>query len=225
MVGRTGPDALLDVPDETSRRPDERVPQRESIGLAFITALQLLSPKQRAALLLVDVLDWQPQEAAKLLDTSLASLNSLLQRTRKNVAEVKLSEPPSTVSHTDSALLQRFIHTWESGDTQAFAALLSDDALFSMPPQPEWFAGRDAIAQFFAAMWNALPGQRRLRPIAANGGPAVAVYRRASLPNARFEPGGITLLTMRDGYITHITRFGAPQLFTLFGLPTHLPSD
>jgi len=219
------PDVLLDVPDETSRRPDERVPQRESIGLAFITALQHLSPKQRAALLLVDVLDWQPQEAAQLLETSLTSVNSLLQRARKNVAEQGRAAPPSTVSSADSALLRRFINTWESGDAQAFAALLSDDALFSMPPQPEWFAGRDAIARFFAAMWSALPGQRRLLPLAANGGPAVAVYRRGTEPNARFEPGGITLLTLRDGLITHITRFGSPQLFPLFGLPPHLESD
>lgn len=219
------PDALLDVADDASGRPDERVPLRESIGLAFITALQYLSPKQRAALLLVDVLEWKPQEVAELLETSLFSINSSLQRARKSVEARRVASAPSPLSSADAALLQRFIHTWESGDTEAFTALLTHDALFSMPPQPEWFAGRDAIGRFFAAMWSAQPAQRRLLPLAANGGPAVAVYRRLNTPNALYEPGGITLLAIRDGHISEITRFGSPQLFPLFGLPAQLPSD
>ena len=213
------PDMLLDVADDASRQPDARVPLRESIGLAFISALQFLSPKQRAALLLVDVLEWKPQEVAELLETSLVSVNSLLQRARKSVEARRVESPPTPLSSADSALLQRFIETWESGDAAAFTALLTDDALFSMPPQPEWFAGREAIGQFFAAMWSALPGQRRLVPIAANGGPAVAVYRRSTAPGARYEPGGITLLVLQDGQISQITRFGSPKLFDLFGLP------
>jgi len=219
------PDALLDVADDASRRPDERVPARESVGLAFISALQFLSPKQRAALLLVDVLEWKPQEVAELLETSLAAVNSLLQRARKSV-ELRRSEGPSAaLSSADSALLQRFIATWESGDTAAFTALLTDDALFSMPPQPEWFTGREAIGQFFAAMWSSLPGQRKLVPITANGGPAVAVYRRAMTPGALYQPGGITLLTMQGGLISQITRFGSPKLFPLFGLPLQAPNE
>jgi len=216
------PDALLEIADDDRRRPDERVPQRESIGLAFISALEFLSPKQRAALLLVDVLEWKPEEAAALLETSLVSVNSLLQRARKSVESRKVDREPSQLSSSDAALLQRFISTWESGDPEAFAELLTHDALFSMPPQPEWFTGPRAIADFFAAMWSAQPGQRRLLPLAANGGPAVAVYRRLRTPNAAFEPGGITLLTMREGLISHITRFGSPKLFPLFGLPAQL---
>jgi len=219
------PNALLDVPADASAQPDQRVPLRESVGLAFISALQLLSPKQRAALLLVDVLEWQPREVATLLDTSLVSINSLLQRARKSVICARAEAPPAALSQADAALLQRFINTWESGDTAAFSALLADDALFSMPPQPEWFAGREAIGQFFATMWRAQPGQRRLVKIAANGGPAVAVYRRLLTANARFEAGGITLLTLREGLISQITRFGSPQLFPLFGLPSQLPDD
>ncbi|HEY3255370.1 MAG TPA: RNA polymerase subunit sigma-70 [Polyangiaceae bacterium] len=217
------PDALLDVEAEPSQRPDQRVPLRESIGLAFITALQSLSPKQRAALLLVDVLEWKPQEAAELLETSLFSLNSLLQRARKRVETEREVSPPASVSSSDAALLQRFISTWESGDVEAFTALLADDARFSMPPQPEWFAGRQAIGLFFASMWSALPGQRRLLLLSANGGPAVAVYRRA-LSDAPFEPGGITLLSLREGRISQIIRFGSPRLFALFGLPAELPA-
>lgn len=216
------PDTLLDVADDASRQPDARVPLRESVGLAFISALQYLSPKQRAALLLVDVLDWKPQEVAELLETSLVSVNSLLQRARKSVEARRVESPPAPLSSADSALLQRFIETWESGDTAAFTALLTDDALFSMPPQPEWFAGREAIGQFFAAMWSALPGQRKLLRITANGGPAVAVYRRAT-PSAAYEPGGITLLALRDGQISRITRFGSPALFPRFGLPAQPP--
>jgi len=219
------PDALLDVEDDISQRPDQRVPMRESIALAFITALQFLSPKQRAALLLVDVLEWKPQEAAELLETSLVSVNSLLQRARKSVATRNPSSAPSPLSSADAALLQRFINSWESGDPEAFTALLTDDALFSMPPQPEWFMGREAIGRFFASMWAAQPGQRRLIPISANGGPAVAVYRRLLSANAVFEPGGITLMTMSEGRISHITRFGSPRLFPLFGLPAQLPND
>jgi len=219
------PDALLDAEDDPSQRPDERVPRRESIGLAFITALQFLSPKQRAALLLVDVLDWHPQEAAALLETSLASVNSLLQRARKG-AQTRTQDPSlASVSSSDADLLQRFITTWESGDIEAFSALLADDALLSMPPQREWFTGRAAVSQLFAAMWSALPGQRRLLPLRANGGPALALYRRGLTSNAPYEPSGITLLTLRDGRISHITRFGSAGLFPLFGLPAQLACD
>jgi len=94
-----------------------------------------------------------------------------------------------------------------------------------MPPQPEWFAGREAIRQFFAAVWSVQPGQRRLLPLGANGGPAVAVYRRPMTPNAAYEVAGITLLAIRGGRISRITRFGSPRLFSLFGLPAHLPSE
>ncbi|HET7539446.1 MAG TPA: RNA polymerase subunit sigma-70 [Polyangiaceae bacterium] len=219
------PDALLDVADDARKRPDQRVPLRESVGLAFISALQWLSPKQRAALLLVDVLEWQPQEVAALLETSLFSVNSLLQRARKSLAEKRGEGAPGELSPSDAALLQRFISAWESGDPEALSALLTEDAAFSMPPQPEWFAGREAIAQFFAAMWSERPGQRRLVPLAANGGPAVAVYRRLSRPNAVWEPSGITLLTLHEGRISHITRFGSPGLFPLFGLPNQPPGD
>ena len=218
------PDTLLDVEDDAGQRPDERVSLRESIGLAFITALQFLSPKQRAALLLVDVLGWKPQETAALLETSVFSVNSLLQRARKSVEARREDTAPPEVSSSDAALLRRFITTWESGDLDAFTALLADDALLSMPPQPEWFAGREAIRQFFASVWSAEPGQRRLLPLEANGGPAVAVYRRPMTPNAVYEAVAITLLAIREGRVSQMTRFAFPRLFPLFGLPSHLIS-
>src|SRR5579863_10352843 len=170
------PDTLLDPEDDLGQRPEERVSLLESVGLAFITALQLLSPKQRAALLLVDVLGWQPQEAAALLETSVPSVNSLLQRARGSVAARREEHAPRPVTDADADLLRRFISTWESGDLDAFSAMLADDALLSMPQQPEWFAGRDAVSRFFGAIWAADPARRRLLPLAANGGLAVATY-------------------------------------------------
>lgn len=219
------PDQLLHVAGDPLQQPDERAARRESIGLAFITALQLLSPKQRAALLLVDVLGWNPPETATLLDTSVASVNSLLQRARKSVEARRQEDPAPPVSVADSALLGRFINAWEQGDLEAFTALLADDARFAMPPQPEWYAGRAAIGQFFGTIWAVLPGRRRLLPLAANGGPAVAVYNRSPQPNAVFQAAGITLVTFRRGRISLLVRFGVPKLFPLFGLPLQLPSD
>jgi RNA polymerase sigma-70 factor (ECF subfamily) len=218
------PDTLIDVEDDAGQQPDERVSLRESIGLAFITTLQFLTPKQRAALLLVDVLGWRPEEAAALLETSVFSVNSLLQRARKSVEAREGDSAPPEASSSDAALLRRFITTWESRDLDAFTALLADDALLSMPPQPEWFAGREAIRRFFAAVWSAEPGQRRLLPLGANGGPAVALYRRPMTPNAEYEAAAIILLAIRGGRVSQMTRFTFPRLFPLFGLPAHLPS-
>jgi RNA polymerase sigma-70 factor (ECF subfamily) len=219
------PDTLLAPEDSTSQRPDEQISLRESIGLAFIAALQSLSPKQRAALLLVDVLGWKPPETAAVLETSVASVNSLLQRARESAdaRRLGLTSPPE-VSSSEEALLRRFVNAWESGDLEAFAALLTDDALFTMPPQPEWFSGREAIRRFFAFAWSTIPGERRLLPLRANGGPAVAVYSRPLGPNTVFRGGAITLLAFRDEHVSQITRFGLPQLFARFGLPSELPS-
>jgi RNA polymerase sigma-70 factor, ECF subfamily len=220
------PDTLFDLEDDAGHRPDERVSRRESVGLAFITALQSLSPKQRAALLLVDVLGWTPQETAALLQTTVFSVSSLLQRARKGVATRGDEDTaPQQVSSSDAALLQRFIATWEGGDLEGFAALLAEDALLSMPPQPEWFVGREAIRRFFAAVWSSVPGQRRLVPIGANGAPAVAVYRRPLTAGAAYQAVAVTLVAIRDDRVSQMTRFAFPRLFPLFGLPSHLPAD
>ena len=219
------PDALLDMADDAGKRPDERVSLRQSIGLAFITALQLLPPKQRAVLLLSEVLGLPPQEVASLLETSVFSVNSLLQRARRSIEARRQDYALPDMSSSDADLLRRFITAWEAGDLDAFAALLADDALLSMPPQPEWFAGREAIVSFFAAVWAADPGRRRLLPLGANGGPAVAVYRRPTTPNAVYEASGIVLVEIRGARVLQMTRFAFPRLFPLFGLPSYLPSE
>ncbi len=212
------PDALLDVPDDPRRRPDARASARESISLAFITALQLLPPKQRAALLLVDVLGWRPREAADLLKTTEVSVNSLLQRAR-NKLETRRAEPEPPATPDDAALLARFIATWESGDLAAFTALLAEDAVLSMPPQPEWYAGRAAIRRFFERIRATDPRQYRLVPLRANGSPAVALYARTGEGGA-YQAAGITVLsTGQGGSISRMTRFSMPRLFPRFGLP------
>jgi len=216
------PDTLLDVEDDPGQRPDERVSLRESIGIAFITALQFLTPKQRAALLLVDVLEWRPEETAKLLETSVVSVSSLLQRARKSVEAREKDSAPPEASSSDAALLRRYITTWESGDLDAFTALLADDVLLSMPPQPEWFAGREAVRGFLAGLLN--ERRYRLLPLGANASPAVAVYRRPMTSNAAYEPAGVIVLAIRGGRVSQMTRFTFPRLFPLFGLPAHLPS-
>src|SRR5262249_29093985 len=119
----------------------------------------------------------------------------------------------------------RYISTWESGDLDAFTALLADDALLSMPPQPEWFAGREAIRLFLANVLAAEPRQYRLLAIGANAGPAVAVYSRPMRVNADYDAAAITLLTTRGGRVSQMTRFASARLFPLFGLPTHLPEQ
>ena len=210
------PDALFDGEEPG---PEQRVAQRESVGLAFIAALQRLSPRQRAVLLLVDVLGWRPEESAELLETSVASVNSLLQRARKATEGAEEAAPPA---EGDEPFLRRYIATWESGDLDAFTELLAEDARLSMPPQAEWFEGRDAIRRFLAQVMATQPHRYRLVPLRANGQPAVAVYA-APLAGGELRGEAINLLSFRGGRVHRMTRFGSPRLFRLFGLPETLP--
>jgi RNA polymerase sigma-70 factor (ECF subfamily) len=216
------PDALLDVADDADQSPDARVSLRESVGLAFITALQFLSPRPRAALLLVDVLGWGPQETATLLETSVISVYSLLQRARKIVEARGGSRLQQEPSSADAELLRRYITAWESGDLDAFVALLADDAILSMPPQPEWFAGRKAIRRFLVSIVAAKPRQYRLLPLRANAGPAVAYYSRPATGNGVYDATALSTVEIRGGRISQMVRFPSPGLFPLFGLPAHL---
>jgi len=212
------PDLMLDAPDDAEHRPDVRVSLRESVGLAFMTALQLLPAKQRAALLLVDVLGWKPDEAAHLLATSVAATNSLLQRARRAMAQ---HQPDGSAPQVeDDDLLRRYIATWESRDLEAFAALLAEDAVLSMPPQPEWYAGREAVLRFLARVLT--DDQRRYRSLVtrANGSPAVGVY--VSTAGGPFEATAINVLSFRDGRVARMTRFSSPRLVQAFGLPARL---
>jgi RNA polymerase sigma-70 factor (ECF subfamily) len=217
------PDLLLEVPARNELDPEERVLLRESIGLAFIAALQYLSPRQRAVLLLIDVLGWQPHEAAELLGTSVVPVNSLLQRARRRMQARAAEAASSSRMHTEdnAALLRRYIETWESGDLESFAALLAEDAILSMPPQAEWFFGRESIYRFLQTVRPAYAGQYRLLPTRANGVPAVAAYKQRDVESS-YRAATIMLMCIADGYITEIVRFVAPALFPSFGLPVEL---
>jgi len=214
------PDTLFDLTDDDARGPEAQASLRESISLAFITALQCLPAKQRAVLLLMDVLEWRPPEAAELLGTSVASINSLLQRARTGI-DKHTAKPAAPSLAEEEALLQRYIDSWESGDLDAFTALLAQDATLSMPPLPLWFAGRDAIGRFLATVLPAWPNQYRLLPLRANGTAAVAVYRQ-SIVRGPHEAAALTLIQMSDGRIAQLIRFGLPRLFGSFGLPQQL---
>jgi RNA polymerase sigma-70 factor (ECF subfamily) len=217
------PDAWLDVPSDPQQQPDARAMRHESIALAFIAALQLLPPKQRAALLLVDVLGLRPRETAELLETTEVSVNSLLQRARKSV-ETRNVESQSPIGPDETMLLRRLIDSWERGDLNALTSLLAHDAVFSMPPHAEWYAGRVAIRQFFERFLVADPKRFRLVPVRANGSPAVGVYAAAPDSGA-FEPVAITSFTIRDGLVSEIIKFTTPALFASFGLPDRLPDS
>jgi RNA polymerase sigma-70 factor (ECF subfamily) len=121
----------------------------------------------------------------------------------------------------DESLLRRYIATWQGGDLDAFAALLAEDAILSMPPHPEWYAGREAIKQFFTRLLAAAPRRYRMLPTRANGSPAIAFY--VSIAGGPFEPAAIAVLSFRGGYVARITRFDSPHLFPLFGLPASAP--
>jgi RNA polymerase sigma-70 factor (ECF subfamily) len=216
------PDALFELPDDVQNRPDAQASLHERVSLAFITALQLLPPKQRAALLLVDVLGWRPRETAELLKTTEVSVNSLLQRARRNL-DASPAEPESPSGPDDAEALRRYIAIWQSGNLDAFTTMLARDAVVSMPPQVAWYTGHAAIRRFFERAL-ATPRQYRFVSLRANGAPAVAVYTRP-IGGGVYDAAGITVLCVRGGLITQVTRFVMPSLFPRFGLLERLPDN
>jgi RNA polymerase sigma-70 factor (ECF subfamily) len=213
-----------DTLDDDTQGPEAQASLRESISLAFITALQCLPAKQRAVLLLIDVLEWKPPEVAELLGTSVASVNSLLQRARAGVDKrtANSASPSQTSRSEEELLLRRYIETWQSGDLAGFTALLAEDATLSMPPVAQWFAGRDHIGRFLATVLPQWPTQYRLVPLRANGTAAVAVYRQSTVGGPH-DAAALTLVRVRDGRIVELIRFATPYLFRSFGLPEQLP--
>lgn len=168
------PDVGIDLAPDAAPGPEARIEAQEAVRLAFVAALQILPPRQRAALLLCDVLDWSAAEAAGLLGGSVASVNSALQRARSALAQ----RPPAAREAPDPGLLARYVQAWETRDLDGFAALLKADATYRMPPWREWYDGRAAVVAFFAAVWPCYRGFR-LVETRANGQPAFAVYCRA----------------------------------------------
>src|SRR4051812_13313204 len=220
------PDSLLDGTPDTSLGPDARYEQREAIGVAFMAALQLLPPRQRAALVLRDVLGFRSAEVAEMLDTSDASVKSALQRARATLDERmpagSCDRPPAPRSTHEHELVGRFASAVERGDTKGVVSLLTDDAWLTMPPEPYEYQGGPAIARFLhdRAVRRGAPLQ--LVPTRANGQPAFGCYLPdAQAPIARAY--GIMVLTLGDDRIAAITWFGERSLVSHFGLPRTRP--
>jgi RNA polymerase sigma-70 factor (ECF subfamily) len=221
------PDRLLDEAPDALADPAARFAEREGIELAFLAAIQHLPPRQRAVLILRDVLGWAASETAALLGTSVAAVNSALQRAR---ATIDREFPggfgdagPPTPAETERSLLRRYTDAWERADIDALVSLLEQEAVMTMPPTPTWFRGRDAIGAFFASRPADGQGIETLRLLEtrANRRPALAAYRRDP-ETGRHLPYGMMVLRIERDAIAEITGFLVPELFPLFGLPAEL---
>ncbi|MEV5411939.1 sigma-70 family RNA polymerase sigma factor [Thermopolyspora sp. NPDC052614] len=205
--------------------PAAIVTSRESVRLALIAALQHLPPRQRAVLILRDVLKWRAAEVAELLDVSAAAVNSMLQRARAQLDEISPSEDevaePTTQDQRD--LLNRYVEAFERYDVNAIVTLFTKDAVWEMPPFPTWYQGADSIGRLISAQCPAQrPGDLRLLPTEANGQPAFAMYLRR---DGTYHSFAINVLTLSASGIEHGTMFFDLSLFPLFGLPDTLPQD
>ena len=216
------PDALLeDVPPG----PEARYEQTEAISLAFVTALQVLPPRQLAVLILRDVLGFHASEVAgDVLDSTVESVTSALKRARATLQRQQPSavgrEPPPAGSPAEDAIVAKFVRAYESADLDALIAMLTDDVFISMPPMPFEYQGRDAAARFCALLFRA--GRRvDLVPTRANGQPAFGAYLRT--PAGLRHGTGLFVLSLADDRICAMTRF-ENSVFPWFGLPRSLPS-
>jgi RNA polymerase sigma-70 factor (ECF subfamily) len=206
------------VPDDAD--PAEQAVARESIRLAFVNALTHLPPRQRAVLILREVLRWKADEVAELLDTSTASVNSALQRARATLSTVSLDDT-DPVDDEQQALLARYADAFERYDMEALVALLHEDATLSMPPYALWMRGHDNIRNWMLGPGHGCRGSR-LVPTMANGTPAFGQYRPSG-PGGRHEPWALQVIEVREGKIVALNAFlDTANLFPLFGLPLTL---
>ena len=217
------PDTLLEGAIHVPLGPETRYEQIESISLAFVTALQVLPPRQLAVLILRDVLGFHAGEVADILDTTVESVKSALKRARAGLQRRQLAvadrePPPATDSSAEDAILAKFVHAWETADIDALVALLTDDVFMSMPPLPLEYEGRDVVAGFCADMFGT--GRRfDLVPTRANGQPAFGAY--LSAPTGIRHGTGLFVLTLTGDRICAITRF-ENSVLPWFGLPRSL---
>ena len=209
------PDGLLEAPGD----PAAIVASRGSVRLALIAALQHLPARQRAVLILRDVLAWRAAEVAELLDTSTVSVNSALQRARAQLAEVtpveeQIAEPGEA---DQRELLDRYVRAFVNADVTAIASLLRSDVELEMPPYLSWFRGRNAVRSFLAGRLTVAPGRRRMVPTSSNGQPAAAAYLRGE--DGVHHAHSIHVLTMSGSGIARIVAFLDQRLFPTFDLP------
>ena len=219
------PDALLEGAIDVAIGPEARYQQSESISLAFVTALQVLPPRQLAVLILHDVLGFHANEVAAMMDSTVDSANSALKRARaslqRRLQPTDEREPaPAPDSPAEDAIVAKFVSAYESADLDALVSLLTDDVFMSMPPMPLEYQGRDVVARFCAVLFGA--GRRfDLVPTRANGQPAFGAYLRA--PTGIRHGTGLFVLTLAGERISAMIRFESSVL-PWFGLPRSLPS-
>ena len=213
------PDGLV-VPDGD---PAEMAVARETVRLAFVAALQHLPPRQRAVLILCEVLRWQATEVAELLETSVASVNSALQRARATLAasDVNAADSAPSLDEADRDLLARYVAAFEDYDIDALTALIQEDATQSMPPFDLWLRGRGDIFEWWFGPGIGCRGSRLLPTVSANGSPAYGQYKPAA--GGGYEPWALQVLEISDGRIEEFSFFlDTETLFPLFGLPARL---
>ena len=214
------PDALVARDSD----PAEAAVRTESIRLAFVAALQQLPPRQRAALILCEVLHWKASEAAELLETSVASINSALQRARATLSEGRGEDAirVSDLDEPDQAFLARYIEAFEAYDMEALTTLIHEDATQSMPPYDLWLAGRENILTWWTGPGNGCRGSRVIPTLSANGSPAFGQYKPAD-SGSGYEPWALQVIELERGRIAELTFFlNTRALFPLFGLPLEL---
>ncbi len=207
--------------------PADVAGSRESLRLAFVAALQHLPPKQRAVLVLCEVLRWKASEAAELLDTSVASVNSALQRARATLESLDLeldgAAADGAPDEEQAALLDQYVAAFEAYDITRLVTLLRDDATFSMPPLPLWLRGADEAGDFMLGTGAKCEGSRVL-PTTANGGPAAAIYN--PIGDGSYAPWAIVVLETAGERISALHHYiGGPEWFAEFGLPERLTGD
>lgn len=227
------PDSWLVSVEEQAENPETRYTRYESVSLAFLAALQLLSPRQRAILLLSDVLDWRASEIGQWLDISVSAVNSALHRARVTLEKNYTGEKHETaqLGHMDEtmhSLLARYLQAWETDDVDGLVALLKEDATLSMPPVPSWYQGREAIRSLLLAVLfpSGVYKLWRLLPTRANGQPAFVVYRADEVTGS-YRAFALQVVTFakasRDPWqIASVTAFLDPDLATSFGFPLQL---
>jgi RNA polymerase sigma-70 factor (ECF subfamily) len=206
--------------------PAEVAVSRETIRLAFVAALQHLPPRQRAVLILCEVLRWKASEVAELLDTSVASVNSALQRARATLEESDLSaaDTSPSVDQADAELLARYVQAFEQYDMDALTSLIREDATQSMPPFDLWLRGREDILRWWVGPGAGCRGSRVIPTVAANGSPAFGQYKPSD-SGSGFDPWALQVLEISDGRIVELTFFlDTARVFPLFGLPMRLES-
>jgi RNA polymerase sigma-70 factor, ECF subfamily len=217
------PDALL-TGDDSTADPSAVVADRDTIRLAFVAALQHLPARQRAVLILRDVLRWKAAEVAEAMETTTASVNSALQRAHATLEKANLSEDTVTEPTTEqAAMLDRYVEAFWNKDIEAIVSMLTKDAIWEMPPYAGWYQGAENIGRLIDTQCPG--GQHEMRMLAtrANGQPAFGLYMRGE--DGTFTPFHLQVLTIGTNGVEHVGAFFEESLFTTFGLPASLPAD